>query len=57
MEMSIEGQDNTKEYPLSRQRLSLFLEAGSFYPEENIQSEIQNFGIKGMMGRRAFDMY
>lgn len=32
-----------------------FLEAGSFYPEENIQGEIQNFGIKGMMGRRAFD--
>jgi len=33
-----------------------FLEAGSFYPEENMRSDIQDFGIKGMMGRRAFDL-
>ena len=33
-----------------------FMEAGSFHPFENIQSGIQDIGIKGMMGRRAFDL-
>jgi len=33
-----------------------FLEAGSFHPFETIRSEIQGYGIKGMMGRRNFDL-
>lgn len=32
-----------------------FLEVGSYHPLENIQSDIQSIGIKGMMGKRAFD--
>ena len=32
-----------------------FLEAGSYHPFEIIQSGIEDIGIKGLMGRRAFD--
>jgi 5-methylthioadenosine/S-adenosylhomocysteine deaminase len=33
-----------------------FLEAGSYYPFDIIECGIENFGIRGMMGRRAFDL-
>jgi cytosine/adenosine deaminase-related metal-dependent hydrolase len=33
-----------------------FLEAGSYHPFDTIKSEIQEIGIKGMMGRRSFDL-
>jgi 5-methylthioadenosine/S-adenosylhomocysteine deaminase len=33
-----------------------FLEAGSYHPFETIKSDIQKIGIKGMMGRRSFDL-
>lgn len=33
-----------------------FLEAGSYHPFEIIKGGIQDIGIKGMMGRRAFDL-
>jgi cytosine/adenosine deaminase-related metal-dependent hydrolase len=35
---------------------TMFLEAGSYHPFKTIQSEIQHIGIKGMMGRRSFDL-
>lgn len=33
-----------------------FLEAGSYHPFDTIKSDIQKIGIKGMMGRRSFDL-
>jgi cytosine/adenosine deaminase-related metal-dependent hydrolase len=33
-----------------------FLEAGSYHPFDTIRSDIQKIGIKGMMGRRSFDL-
>ena len=33
-----------------------FLEAGSYYPFDTIKSDIQKIGVKGMMGRRSFDL-
>lgn len=33
-----------------------FLEAGSYHPYEIIQCGIENIGIKGLMGRRSFDL-
>jgi cytosine/adenosine deaminase-related metal-dependent hydrolase len=35
---------------------TMFLEAGSIYPFEIMRSEIQDIGIKGVMGRRCFDL-
>jgi 5-methylthioadenosine/S-adenosylhomocysteine deaminase len=33
-----------------------FLEAGSYHPFDTIKSDIQKIGIKGMMGRRSYDL-
>jgi len=33
-----------------------YLEAGSYHPFETIQCGIEQIGIKGMMGRRSFDL-
>ncbi len=33
-----------------------FLEAGSYHPFDTIKSNIQEIGVKGMMGRRSFDL-